>query len=523
MVLLLIKIILILFHQKSERNKLILPRRHVMSYKKSSKACKVSVCWILILCFLCLPISRGLGVEVQMTSTLQKSIQYLHDVQNNDGGFPALPGKSSDDSVTAWTLMALGCMDEDVSFENWQKDGKSPLDFLAAQQENWKVTTDIARTVLALSLSGTDPTRFAGRNLIDELKCQQNENGQFAQEGEEDLINAHVWTVLALSVAGEVIPNRDRACDWLIKQQNEDGGFSFAVGLDSDVDDTAAAIQSLAAMKADQEVIDRALAFIKSAQHSDGGFGWQSLQGNAASDGWVLQALYAAGENPTDITWIKDGKDVIDHLMILQNSKGSFNWQQDINSSPVMMTAQAVIGLSGCTFSQIKDNLFNDVPQGYWAEDAIYELANQGVISGYQDGSFKPEGSVTRAEFAKLLLYSLGKENLVDDKTSQFKDLPDTHWANAIIKVAVDARYLQGYPEALFKPQNGVSGAEVMTILVRVLGKEDEAKLYTGTDWYEGYVKVAGENGLLYPEFNALSFASRGQCAYALRQMQLSR
>jgi len=205
-------------------------------------------------------------------------------------------------------------------------------------------------------------------------------------------------------------------------------------------------------------------------------------------------------------------------------ANGAFAWQTGMLSNPVIMTAQAVAALSGCTFSRpaVKQGLFTDLPVTHWAAEAVSYLAAQGVISGYTDGSFAPARPVTRAEFAKMLIYALQQQDLVNGSDAAvFRDLPVEHWAHNLVRYATTQGYLNGYPDGLVKPEAQVKGAEVMAILVRAIGQEDLAKQYAGAAWYDGYVYIAQANNLLYPEFSAEEPANRAQCAYALRQMQL--
>lgn len=80
---------------------------------------------------------------------------------------------------------------------------------------------------------------------------------------------------------------------------------------------------------------------------------------------------------------------------------------------------------------------FPDVPAGHWAADAIAYAAAQGWISGYPDGSFQPEQTVTRAETVKILNRALGRPAAEQaEPETLFSDVPQTHWARAEILAA---------------------------------------------------------------------------------------
>lgn len=103
--------------------------------------------------------------------------------------------------------------------------------------------------------------------------------------------------------------------------------------------------------------------------------------------------------------------------------------------------------------------------QGHWAQDKISQLSSHNVIGGYPDGSFKPEGTLTRAEFAAILVKSF---KLPTASTgSSFYDVPASHWASPLIEAVQNAGLMAGYPGNQFKPNNPVSRAEVMAIMAK--------------------------------------------------------
>ena len=134
----------------------------------------------------------------------------------------------------------------------------------------------------------------------------------------------------------------------MIAHQNEDGGFGWAVGAESDYDDTASAIQALIAggVPRDSEVIKKALGYLKTGQNDDGGFRYfGNSASNSASDAWIIQGLVAAGENPME--WRKNNVSVVEHLLSLQTSEGYFKYTKYEVSNPCYMTSCAVMALLG--------------------------------------------------------------------------------------------------------------------------------------------------------------------------------
>ena len=296
---------------------------------------------------------------IDTVERVNKGLAYLASVQNDDGGFPSDKGRPSSPMITDWVVMALRAVGEDVAGVNWSKNGVNPWTYLEKEERPLEGTTDYARTLLALTAVGSKPS-YQGIDLAEQIVSFQLPHGQFAQPawGEEGLVNCHIWSVLALAAAEKEIPNRKQALAWLVSQQNRDGGFSWAVGGESDPDDTGVALSALAVLGLEKEdvVIKKALQYLQGQQNEDGGFGWTKQKTNTATDAWVIQGLTVVGEDPVSDKWQVEGISPVIHLCSLQNSDGSFQWLQGVDSSPVLMTAYAVLALSGGFFPVNRTN-----------------------------------------------------------------------------------------------------------------------------------------------------------------------
>lgn len=132
-------------------------------------------------------------------------------------------------------------------------------------------------------------------------------------------------------------------------------------------------------------------------------------------------------------------------------------------------------GAWGRVFAQAK---FPDVPTSYWAYKEIGKLVELGIVKGYPDGTFKPENSVTRAEFATMVVLAK-KLTLVSPATPTFKDVPTSHWAFKYVETAVKAGYLKGYPDGTFGPSKNITRQEIAAVMVNVLGLTSEAAKIT--------------------------------------------
>jgi uncharacterized protein involved in tellurium resistance len=113
---------------------------------------------------------------------------------------------------------------------------------------------------------------------------------------------------------------------------------------------------------------------------------------------------------------------------------------------------------------------FEDVTGDY--EKAVEALVALNVIKGYEDGTFRPERAITRAEVAKVLVEALGYGNLVAGANSSFADTQG-HWAAGYVSIAAGTGLVVGYPNGTFQPDKTVTYDEALTMVVRALGYTD--------------------------------------------------
>lgn len=111
---------------------------------------------------------------------------------------------------------------------------------------------------------------------------------------------------------------------------------------------------------------------------------------------------------------------------------------------------------------------FSDVARDRWSITAISYMNQLGIIKGYPDGSFKPEASITRAEFAAMAA------RFADLKEGRktFTDLDKDYWAYDLIQRAASAGWITGYPDGTFKPDKNITRAEVVAITNRMLDRK---------------------------------------------------
>ena len=124
-----------------------------------------------------------------------------------------------------------------------------------------------------------------------------------------------------------------------------------------------------------------------------------------------------------------------------------------------MLLANSVV------FAKDYTQKFWDVDKSHWAFEYIADLADRGVINGYTDGSFKPTKTVTRAEWAKMMVDAAGVS--VNDNNTSFNDMSN-HWANKYVNAAKN--YLTGYQDGTYRPDQAATREDVTVSMVKLKG-----------------------------------------------------
>lgn len=158
-----------------------------------------------------------------------------------------------------------------------------------------------------------------------------------------------------------------------------------------------------------------------------------------------------------------------------------------------------------------KTNRYSDVTRADWYNTAVSTLSSMGIITGYPDGTFRPNAAITRAEFAAI---AARFDSNGDKTTAKFSDIA-THWAKDEISIAYNNGWINGYPDGTFGPQRDITRAETMTLVNRVLNRQPETEndllpnMVTWTDnanpnaWY--YLAVQEATNSHYYKFKTNS------------------
>lgn len=188
-----------------------------------------------------------------------------------------------------------------------------------------------------------------------------------------------------------------------------------------------------------------------------------------------------------------------------------------MKSKRIISLALALMMSFSCFTNVLAASAITDVENTKY-ESAVESLEVLGIINGYEDGTYRPEKEISRAEMAKLLVVSIGMEAAADvaKGNTRFADVDKNHWASGYINVAAEYGIINGYPDGTFAPDAPVQYSEATTMAVRALGYKNvvEAK---GT-WPINYIAKAEElrilEGIKYSKYS--DNATRGNIALLL-------
>ena len=380
-----------------------------------------------------------------------------------------------------------------------------------------KKYTEYSRVIVALSAIGKDARDVAGYDLTKPL-------GDYDKTIWQGL-NGPIWALIALDSAGYPMPENPEAetqatrqmyIDRILECQLPDGGWSLFGGTEAatsgdgtaDPDITGMALQALAKYQ-DQPAVaqatQEALACMSEQQSDDGGFSsWGTA--NAESCVQMIVALCELGISLDDPWFVKNGNTMLDNLMTFYRQGEGFLHTQNGSGSNQMATEQGFYGLVAAqraaegrgSLYRMSDAL--SIPdavetetsgqgQGLEGKDpavtaqpitspgktfpdivfsdqitAIEALAARGIIDGKSDGNFDPEGSMTRAEFATIVVRALG---LTPADTGAFVDVASTAWYAPYVGAASTYGLINGVGEGRFNPDGTITRQEAAVMVSR--------------------------------------------------------
>ncbi len=142
---------------------------------------------------------------------------------------------------------------------------------------------------------------------------------------------------------------------------------------------------------------------------------------------------------------------------------------------------------------------FTDVPSNHRYFDAIQSLVARGIISGMGDGTFAPESTIKRSEFAKMVILSIGMSNVGNTKVTEtgFPDVSAEHWAASFIKAAFDQGIINGFEDGSFKPDENVTYDQAIKMVVCAKSGYLKTQAEKNGGYPTGFRKVAGSYGFV--------------------------
>lgn len=404
-----------------------------------------------------------------------------------------------------WTVLGLARSGEDIPKEYFQRYYETVEEYVTARGGvvDDKKYTEYARLILALTAIGKNPADVAGCNLLTPLGDYE---GTVSQG-----INGSIWALLALDSADYAVPycptakvqaTRELYVNHILAQQTPDGGWSLS-GETADPDITAMALQALANYQENEAVkaaTEKALGWMSEKQLENGGFASWGTE-NSESCAQMIVALCQLGLSPEDPRFVKKGTTVLDYLLTYYQEGRGFCHSPGGDETSLMATEQCfyslvaakralegknslyrmsdaiaisdenqpTIGLAGKHPDVQKTSLvspgktFGDI-SGHEGQTAIESLAARNIISGKTELLFEPDATMTRAEFATIIVRGLG---LPEKQGGAFEDVKPGDWFEGYVNTAYCYGIVSGVSDTEFDPEGTITREEAAAMVAR--------------------------------------------------------
>ena len=410
-----------------------------------------------------------------------------------------------------WAVIGLARSGYDVPQEYWDNYYATVEDYVESCSGvlHKKKYTEYSRVTVALTAIGADPTDVAGYNLLKPL-------GDFDKTIWQG-INGPIWALIALDTGNYEIPvnaeaktqaTRQLYIDEILRRQLDDGGWNLTDkggSGRSDPDITGMALQALAKYQEQPAVktaTEEALNRLSKMQDVDGGYAsWGTT--NSESVVQVIVALCELGIDIEDSRFVKNGKSLLDNLMTYRNNDGSFRHTSDGRGSDQMAAEQGFYGIvaamramqgknslyrmSDCSIRVSKNTgvdtiglpgkhadvqkvaitspgkTFSDI-SAHKNQPAIEALIARGIINGMGNDSYAPDETMTRAQFATIVVKALG---LTPKASDVFTDFTADKWYAPYIGTAYAYGIVNGKSATTFDPEGTITRQEAAAMVAR--------------------------------------------------------
>jgi hypothetical protein len=338
----------------------------------------------------------------------------------------------------------------------------------------------VAKLLLVAATTDRAPADFGGEDLVVLLEDREQDSGRFTDDSDEDYSSTITQSlaVIALERTADTAPS-DAAVDYLTAQACDDGGFPQALEADEcvpQIDATAFAVQALLAVGEDDAATAGA-EWLIDQQDDDGGFVGDEGTANANTSGLATLALLEAGEDDAAVL----GQEFLLGLQVGcgEPDTASIRYDADGGGDPVRATAQALPGLSGVGLASVSsegamdalptfDCSYPDVDEDNVHRGAIEELTSRGILAGRADGTFGPAADVTRGQLAAIVARAAQLEPVEPADEDAFSDV-DGHTHEGAIYALADAEIVAGFEDGTFRPNASVRRDQAASLLARWL------------------------------------------------------
>ncbi len=397
-----------------------------------------------------------------------------------------------------WAVLALSRSNAEIPDEYFEKYYENVKKYVEETQGvlHDKKYTEYSRVILALTAIGKNPMDISGYSLISPLE----DYDKTVWQG----INGAIFALVALDSKNYLAENelREKYINHILEKQTTDGGWTIS-GNNADIDTTAMALCALSNYQDRNDVkqaIDKALIYISNAQLENGGFASFGTE-NAESSVQVVVALSKLGISINDERFIKNGKSAVDNLLTYYIPKKGFKHIQSETDTNLMATEQALYALvaldrvnnnktSLYDMSDVKTTAESENEQKGLPDknDAVKKLpiinkgrtfadivnspnkakiealAEHGMINGRTENEFAPIGTMTRAEFAAIIVKSLGIEFTGENV---FLDVANDSWYKDYVRTAHFYGVIKGVSDTQFNPEGTITKEEAAVMVGR--------------------------------------------------------
>lgn len=421
-----------------------------------------------------------------------------------------------------WTIIGLARSGVDIPDEYYADYYAEVEKYVKAKEGilHEKKYTEYSRVIIALTAIGKDPSDVAGYNLLTPLADYEKTVWQG--------INGPVWALIALDCGGYDIPQNPDAEIWATREfyiryildaQLPDGGWALSGDI-SDPDITGMVLQALAGYQDNAEVkaaTGKALSLMSAMQNADGGFSSGDKE-NSESCTQMLVALCELGIPLDDARFVKNGNTILDAVLSYRTGN-SFMHTRD-GGSNIMATEQCFYAMvaakrmqdgrsslykindaegytasvSNSSHPDVKiseitapGKTFDDIT-GHEAKYAIESLSSRGIITGKTDKLFEPDSTMTRAEYATIVVRGLG---LPVKNSTDFADVTEDDWFFDFVGTAHFYGIVNGVSDTEFNPNGTITREEAAVMTARaakLCGMDNELDEAQSRDVLAGFL-----------------------------------